>query len=276
MGEDKKRPELTFKDFERMGEGVVKKAFKSFRQILIGLLYTVAIFFALNDFSFTVVSAQDFASEKLPWLMLYILAHYFCRDYGIQKGREDEDFRSVEKKYRELCDKARGRRKELEAYCRELESYYTESRRAEVFSALGVKCDEEGKPILDGLDRRTVWLVKMELKRKPIRITYRMLVDRAERLSGGSRALKPSFESYIRKTSLLSVAKIVLLSCFTFSLTASLGSDPWGNLLLAVPYLVTMISVSITAVLGAYRSVLSYDVDCINDRSAVLGRFLAE
>ena len=31
MGEDKKKPELTFKDFERMGEGVVKKAFKSFR-----------------------------------------------------------------------------------------------------------------------------------------------------------------------------------------------------------------------------------------------------
>ena len=276
MGEDKKKPELTFKDFERMGEGVVKKAFKSFRQILIGLLYLVAIFYALNDFSFTVVSAHDFASEKLPWLVLYILAHYFCRDYGVQKGREDEEFQAVEKKYRELCDKARGKRKELEEYCRELAEYYTESRRAEVFSALGVRCDEDGKPILDSLDRRTRRLVKRELKRKPIRITYRMLVDRAERLAGGSRALKPSFEAYMRKSSLVSVANIVLLSFFTFSLTASLGSDPWGNFLLGVPYLVTMVSVSITAALGAYRSVLTYDVDCINDRSAVLGRFLAE
>ena len=148
MGEDKKKTELTFKDFERMGEGVVKKAFKSFRQILIGLLYLVAIFYALNDFSFTVVSARDFASEKFPWLVLYILAHYFCRDYGIQKGREDEEFVAVDKHYRELCDKARGRRKELEVYCHELAEYYTESRRAEVFSALGVRCEEDGKPIL--------------------------------------------------------------------------------------------------------------------------------
>ena len=267
-----KKSALSFRELERLGEGAVKKAFRSFRQILIVLLYLVAIFFVLNDFSFTVTSAEQFAADKAPWLVLYILAHYFCRDYGIQKGREDEEFTAVEKRYRELCDGARGKRKEVEAYCRDLEAYYNGARLSETLSALGVTVDENGEPITEGLDKRTRRAVKRALKRKPIRITYRMLIDRAERTRGSSsfRPIKPSFESYMRRTSFLSVLKIVLLSFFTFSLTATLGEDPWSNFLNGVPYLVTMLSVSITAVLSAYRSVLTYDVDCINDRIAVI------
>ena len=268
--DSERKSALSFRDLERLGEGAVKKAFRSFRQILIVLLYVVAIFFVLNDFSFTVTSAEQFAADKAPWVVLYILAHYFCRDYGIQKGREDEEFRVVEKRYRELCDGARGKRKELEAYCRELEAYYNGMRLSETLSALGVPVDENGEPITDDLDKRTLRAVKRAKKRKPIRITYRMLVDRAERVSKSFRPIKPSFESYMRRTSLVSVLKIVLLSFFTFSLTATLGDDPWSNFLNGVPYLVTMLSVSITAVLGAYRSVLTYDVDCVNDRIAVL------
>jgi len=263
---------LSFRDLERLGEGAIKKAFRSFRQILIALLYLVAIFFVLNDFSFTVTSAEQFAADKAPWLVLYILAHYFCRDYGIQKGREDEEFQAVEKRYRELCDGVRGRRKEVEAYCRELERYYNGARLSEALFELGVAVDGEGEPITEGLDRRTKRAVKRAQKRKPIRVTYRMLIDRAERIRGSAsfRPIKPSFESYMRRTSIISVLKIVLLSFFTFSLTATLGEDPWANFLNGVPYLVTMLSVSITAVLSAYRSVLTYDVDCINDRIAVL------
>ena len=261
---------LSFRDLERLGEGAVKKAFRSFRQILIVLLYVVAIFFVLNDFSFTVTSAEKFVADKAPWVVLYILAHYFCRDYGIQKGREDEEYQTVEKRYRELCDGARGKRKELEAYCRELEGYYNGMRLSETLAALGVPVDENGEPITEGLDRKTVRAVKRAKKRKPIRITYRMLVDRAERVSKSFRPIKPSFESYMRRTSLVSVLKIVLLSFFTFSLTATLGDDPWSNFLNGVPYLVTMLSVSITAVLSAYKSVLTYDIDCVNDRIAVL------
>ena len=265
-----KKSTLSFRELERLGEGAVKKAFRSFRQILIILLYLVAIFFVLNDFSFTVTSAEQFAADKAPWLVLYILAHYFCRDYGVQKGREDEEFQAVEKRYRELCDGARSRRKEVEAYCRDLEAYYNGARLSETLSALGVPVDEAGEPITEGLDKRTRRAVRRALKRKPIRITYRMLIDRAERVSHSFRPIKPSFESYMLRTSLLSVLKIVLLSFFTFSLTATLGDDPWSNFLNGVPYLVTMLSVSITAVLGAYRSVLTYDVDCINDRIAVI------
>ena len=261
---------LSFRDLERLGEGAVKKAFRSFRQILIVLLYVVAIFFVLNDFSFTVTSAEKFVADKAPWVVLYILAHYFCRDYGIQKGREDEEYQAVEKRYRELCDGARGKRKELEAYCKELEGYYNGMRLSENLAALGVPVDENGEPITEGLDRKTVRAVKRAKKRKPIRITYRMLVDRAERVSKSFRPIKPSFESYMRRTSLVSVLKIVLLSFFTFSLTATLGDDPWSNFLNGVPYLVTMLSVSITAVLSAYKSVLTYDIDCVNDRIAVL------
>ena len=143
-------------------------------------------------------------------------------------------------------------------------------RLSETLSALGVAVDENGEPITEGLDKRTKRAVRRALKRKPIRITYRMLVDRAERVSKSFRPIKPSFESYMRRTSLVSVLKIVLLSFFTFSLTATLGEDPWSNFLNGVPYLVTMLSVSITAVLSAYKSVLTYDVDCVNDRIAVL------
>ena len=268
--DSERKSALSFRDLERMGEGAVKKAFRSFRQILIVLLYVVAIFFVLNDFSFTVTSAEQFVADKAPWVVLYILAHYFCRDYGIQKGREDEDYQAVEKRYRELCDGARGKRKELEAYCKELEAYYNGMRLSETLAALGVTVDENGEPITEGLDRRTRRAVKRAKKRKPIRITYRMLVDRAERVSKSFRPIKPSFESYMRRTSLISVLKIVLLSFFTFSLTATLGDDPWSNFLNGVPYLVTMLSVSITAVLGAYKSVLTYDIDCVNDRIAVL------
>lgn len=268
--DSERKSALSFRDLERLGEGAVKKAFRSFRQILIVLLYVVAIFFVLNDFSFTVTSAEQFVADKAPWVVLYILAHYFCRDYGIQKGREDEEYKAVEKRYRELCDGARGKRKELEAYCKELEAYYNGMRLSETLSALGVTVDENGEPITDGLDKRTKRAVKRALKRKPIRITYRMLIDRAERVSKSVRPIKPSFESYMRRTSLVSVFKIVLLSFFTFSLTATLGEDPWSNFLNGVPYLVTMLSVSITAVLSAYRSVLTYDVDCINDRIAVI------
>ena len=261
---------LSIRDLERLGEGAVKKVFRSFRQILIVLLYVVAIFFVLNDFSFTVTSAEEFAADKVPWLVLYILAHYFCRDYGIQKGREDEEFLAVEKRYRQLCDEARGKRREIEEYCRELGRYYTEMRFSETLSALGVRVDEEGEPITEGLDGKTLRAVKRAKRRKPIRITYRMLVDRADKVSRSFKPIKPSFESYMRRTSLVSVLKIILLSFFTFSLTATLGSDPWSNFLNGVPYLVTMLSVSITAVLSAYRSVLTYDVDCIGDRIAVL------
>ena len=268
--DSERKSALSFRDLERLGEGAVKKAFRSFRQILIVLLYVVAIFFVLNDFSFTVTSAEQFVADKAPWVVLYILAHYFCRDYGIQKGREDEEYKAVEKRYRELCDGARGKRKEMEAYCKELEAYYNGMRLSETLSALGVSVDENAEPITDGLDKRTKRAVRRALKRKPIRITYRMLIDRAERVSKSVRPIKPSFESYMRRTSLVSVLKIILLSFFTFSLTATLGEDPWSNFLNGVPYLVTMLSVSITAVLGAYRSVLTYDVDCINDRIAVI------
>ena len=268
--DSERKSALSFRDLERLGEGAVKKAFRSFRQILIVLLYVVAIFFVLNDFSFTVTSAEQFVADKAPWVVLYILAHYFCRDYGIQKGREDEEYKAVEKRYRELCDGARGKRKEVEAYCKELEAYYNGMRLSETFSALGVAVDEQGEPITDVLDKRTKRAVKRAKKRKPIRITYRMLVDRAERVSKSFRPIKPSFESYMRRTSLVSVLKIVLLSFFTFSLTATLGDDPWSNFLNGVPYLVTMLSVSITAVLSAYKSVLTYDIDCVNDRIAVL------
>lgn len=268
--DNERKSALSFRDLERLGEGAVKKAFRSFRQILIVLLYVVAIFFVLNDFSFTVTSAEQFVADKAPWVVLYILAHYFCRDYGVQKGREDEEYLAVEKRYRELCDGVRGRRKEVEAYCKELEAYYNGMRLSETLSALGVAVDENGEPITEGLDRRTARAVRRALKRKPIRITYRMLVDRAERVSRSFRPIKPSFESYMRRTSLVSVLKIVLLSFFTFSLTATLGEDPWSNFLNGVPYLVTMLSVSITAVLSAYRSVLTYDIDCVNDRIAVL------
>lgn len=269
MGEERKSA-LSFRDLERLGEGAMKKAFRSFRQILIVLLYVVAIFFVLNDFSFTVTSAEEFVADKVPWLVLYILAHYFCRDYGVQKGREDEEFQTVDKRYRELCTEARGKRRELEAHCRCLEKYYNEMRLSETLSALGVGTDENGAPITEGHDRRTRRAVRRALRRKPIRITYRMLVDRAERVTKSVRPIKPSFESYMRRTSIVSVLKIILLSFFTFSLTATLGEDPWSNFLNGVPYLVTMLSVSITAILSAYRSVITYDVDCINDRIAVL------
>ena len=269
MGEERKSA-LSFRDLERLGEGAMKKAFRSFRQILIVLLYVVAIFFVLNDFSFTVTSAEEFVADKVPWLVLYILAHYFCRDYGVQKGREDEEFKTVDKRYRELCTEARWKRRELEAHCRCLEKYYNEMRLSETLSALGVGTDENGAPITEGHDRRTRRAVRRALRRKPIRITYRMLVDRAERVTKSVRPIKPSFESYMRRTSIVSVLKIILLSFFTFSLTATLGEDPWSNFLNGVPYLVTMLSVSITAILSAYRSVITYDVDCINDRIAVL------
>ena len=65
--DSERKSALSFRDLERLGEGAVKKAFRSFRQILIVLLYVVAIFFVLNDFSFTVTSAEQFV-RLLPRL----------------------------------------------------------------------------------------------------------------------------------------------------------------------------------------------------------------
>ena len=273
---DGKKNSFSIKDLEKLGDNAVKKAFRSFRELLIVMLYIVAIFFVVNDFSFRIASAEEFAADKLPWLLLYVLAHYFCRDYGIQKGREDEEFKGVEKCYRELCDKARGQRREIEAYCRELSAHYTEARITEALELLGVKMDENGQPMTEGLDRRTQRAVKRAMRKKPIRITYRMLVDRADKVHGGYRPLKPSFESYIRRRSWFTVGKIVLLSFFTFSLTATLGSDPVSNFIEGIPYLVTMLSVSVTAILGAFKSVITYDIDCLNDRIAILEGFWKE
>ena len=261
---------------EKMGASVMKRAFRSVRQILICLLYLIALFFVLNDFSFTLTSAEDLAVSKLPWLLLYVLAHYFCRDYGIQKGREDEEYLRVEKEYRELCELARRDRRAVEQSCAELSEHYERVRRQELLVSMGIREDENGEPCLEDLSRRALRRFKRRMKRKPIRITFRMLVDNSRGNAGSFRPLKPSFESYVRRTSAISVLKIVLLSCFTFSLTATLGSDPLGNLIAGIPYLATMISVSMTAALGAYRSVLSYETDCLCDRIAILSRAVGE
>ncbi|MBR2460895.1 MAG: hypothetical protein IKB34_06675 [Clostridia bacterium] len=267
---DDKNFKLSLADIDRLGTSIIKKAFRSFRQLLIVLLYVIAIFFVLNDFSLSVTSAEDMAVNKLPWLLLYVLTHYFCRDYGIQKGREDEEYQRVEGEYRKLCEQARAHRHDTEEYCAELSRHYEQMRRSELFSTLSVAVNEHGEPITKDLGKRARRALRRGLRRKPIHVSYRLLVDHSHGKSADFRPIKPSFESYIRRNSVITVLKIVFLSFFTFSLTASIGEDPLGNLIAGTPYLVTMLSISMTSALSAYRSVISYDVDCLNDRIAIL------
>ncbi|MBQ9116331.1 MAG: hypothetical protein IJY04_04860 [Clostridia bacterium] len=268
--------DFSIKNIERLSTGVMKKAFSSFRQILIALLYVVAIFFVLNDFSFALTSAEDMAVSKLPWLVLYVLAHYFCRDYGVQMGREDVDYRSVDEKYRRLCDRVRGERRRFEDFCLRLSQRYEDVRKAELYERLGISLNDEGEPIVSELDKRTARALKRGLSRRQVKVSYRLVVDNSRESASRYRPIKPSFESYMRRTSVFSILKIVFLSCFTFSLTATLGADPLGSLISGIPYLVTMISVSMTAALGAYRSVLTYEIDCLNDKIAILDSYFAE
>lgn len=285
--DDRSPYDFSLKELEKLSTGVVKKAFRYFRQLLIIMLYAVAVFFVLNDFSLRLDGGFEFASSKLPWLVLYVLAHYFCRDYGIQKGRDDDDFIAVNKSYNEACVKLRYRRREFEEYCRELERYYTDIRRRAALERLGATpeqfdavsastCGSSCDVITTKLKRALKKLKKLE-KKKPLRITYDTICSRADTYrekDGADAPIKLSFERYMRRRSLISVAKIVIFSFFTFSLTATLGSDPISDLVAGVPYLATMLSVSVTSMLGAYRSVITYDVDRLSDRISIISGFL--
>lgn len=295
--ENKKGPyDFSFGDLEAFSGRLIKKAFRSFRQILIIILYIVAIFFVMNDFSLNIESTAELAETKLPWLVLYILAHYFCRDYGIMRGREDDEFVKVNELYLESCDKLRYKRQEFEEYCTRLCEHYTEQRRLrilEAFEANGtigeVKLAIEGKDEITHFansEKRKYRAVRRALKRlkrlerrRPIVITYSSVCSRAEQQNGKAvdeAPLKAPFEKYIRRRSWVSVIKIAFFAFFTFSLTASLGSDPLGNFVAGIPYLATMVSVSITAALGAYRSVLMYDIDRLNDKISVISGFFEQ
>ncbi len=275
-------------ELDRLGAGMIKKTFGAFRQILIIILYAVAFFFIINDLSFHVDGAWEFAESKLPWLVLYVLAHYFCRDLGIQKGREDEEFLSVNAVYNGMCARLRYKRREFDGYCRELEKQYSIARRKRALEQLGIydatvdgECVKEmlkkGGAAARKLKRTLRRLERLE-KKRPIRITYDTVCSRAadprKKETPYDAPTKPTFESYMRHRSWWSVLKIAVFSLFTFTLTASLGSDPLESLLRGIPYLATMISVSITAALSAYRAVLTYDVDRLSDRISIMSGFL--
>lgn len=279
---------FSLKELNSLSTGVIKRSFGAFRQILIFILYAVAVFFVINDLSFHVESAWELAEDKLPWLVLYILAHYFCRDLGVQKGREDEDFTSVSAVYNEMCGRLRYRRREFDEYCRRLEAEYTRARRRRALEQLGIYGESEGEDV--GAEavrknavsarrlKRTLKRLERLEKKRPIRITYASVCSRAVAARGADTPYdaptKPTFERYIRRRSWISVLKIAVFSVFTFSLTASLGSDPLESFICGIPYLATMISISVTAALSGYRAVLTYDVDRLSDKISVMSGFL--
>lgn len=261
--------EFSAKNLQSFTNGAIKSAFRHIREILIILLLAIAVAFATNDYKLIFGNQWVFVKEKAPWVIIFIVAHFFAADLGVFKGKESADYVEANDKYKKACDGVRTDIRSFEAYCKILEGYYHRLRQNFKFAMLGINADFK-RSELSWRKRRKVRKI---YSLKPNRVDPDILLTKESGNGKEYRLINPSLKAKMNKKHIYSVIKIIIGAYCILSLVFEPGANMWSCFIRNLPNLGTLVSVIITGILSAYSETITYGVDRINEKYTVIKGF---
>ena len=261
--------EFSAKNLQSFTTGTIKSAFRHIREILIILLLVIAVAFATNDYKLILGHEWDFVKEKAPWVIMFVVAHFFAADLGVFKGKESIDYVEADTSYKNACESVRKEIRRFEEYCKHLETYYHKLRQKFKFALLGITEDYRKSDLTKRKRRQANKIVKL----KPNRIDPDILLTKDSGKEKEYQLIKPSLRARMNRKHIYSVIKIVVGAYCVLSLVFQPGENMWACFVRNLPNLGTLITVIVTGILSAYTETITYGVDRLNESRTVIEGF---